>query len=112
MRKSTGLALAASEGVAAPSAIAASIGNSGCLMALKWSAGATILRSPCLTLLAREERVERRHRFLGAHPLAEQMAFLIDPAGHVFGRQLQELSRDCDGLRRQRANLARHLARL
>ena len=59
-----------------------------------------------------KERLERRHRFLRVHPLAEQMAFLVDPARHVLRRQLQQLSRDRDRFRRQRANLAGHLARL
>ena len=63
-------------------------------------------------LLAREERRERGDRFLRAHPFAEQMALLVDPAGHVLGRQFQQLARDRDRFRRQRADLARHLARL
>ena len=48
--------------------------------------GREAVSSP-LPLLAFEERLECRYRFLGAHPFAEQMAFLVDPAGHVFRRQ-------------------------
>src|SRR3982074_896526 len=48
----------------------------------------------------------------GTHPFAEQMALLIDPAGQIFWRKSQELSRDRDRFRRQRANLTRNLARL
>ena len=40
------------------------------------------------------------------------MALLIDPAGHVFGRQSDQLARDRDRFRRQFADLAGHLARL
>ena len=53
-----------------------------------------------LPLLPREERLERGHCFLRAHPFAEQMAFLIDPAGHVLGRQFQELARNRHRFRR------------
>src|SRR6266545_3745988 len=63
-------------------------------------------------LLPRKERLERRHGFLGAHPFAEQMAFLVDPARHVLRRQFQQFSRDRDRLSRQRADLTGHLARL
>ena len=66
----------------------------------------------CSRLLALEEGLERGDRFLGAHPFAEQMAFLVDPAGHVLRRQFQQLSRDRHRFRRQRADLARDLARL
>src|SRR6266550_3221292 len=63
-------------------------------------------------LLARNECLECGHRLLRTHPLAEQMAFLIDPPGQVLGRQSQKLARDRDRFRRQRADLACDLARL
>src|SRR5665213_1404027 len=63
-------------------------------------------------LLARKERLEGGDGFLGAHALAEQMALLVDPAGQVLGRRPQQLARDCDRFGRQRADFARHLARL
>src|SRR3977135_2755923 len=44
--------------------------------------------------LARKECLEGGDRLLGAHPFAEQMTLLIDPASQVLRRQFQKFSRN------------------
>ena len=61
--------------------------------------------------LAREKRLERRNGFRRAHPLAEQMALVVDPADQVFRRVLEKLARGRDRLSGKGGNFARHLAR-
>ena len=60
-------------------------GAMDCFAALAMTVGRGV--SLPLPLLAFKEGLERADRFLGAHPFAEQMAFLVDPAGQVFRRQ-------------------------
>ncbi len=43
-------------------------------------------------LLPVREGVERRHRFVRLEPLGEQMSFLVDAAGELFGRRAQQLA--------------------
>jgi hypothetical protein len=78
-----------------------------CFAALAMTVGESAILA--LPLPPRKERLERRHRFPGAHPFAEQMAFLVDPARHVLRLQFQQFSRDRDRLSRQRADFAGHL---
>src|SRR6476660_9813836 len=100
MRNSTGAAVCARAGTArvaaASNAAASRRGQRGYLMTRSYRTGATILQARRSTPLARNECLEGGDRFVGAHPFAEQMGLLVDPAGHILRRQFQELARDRD----------------